>query len=129
MNQRTIGIAVGVLLLVVGISFFIIYESKPEERIGGPCSYDMKEYPALIANIDTLGDDDYILYLHVQSPSFIDTVDFRLDDYEYGKLTRQKRSILVEGNKLVYERHEIISGACNPSYFTVRLKLFKEGQK
>ena len=126
MNQRTIAIGVGVLILIVGLTYLLISINDKGQISGGPCSYKIVKYPAEVVRIDTVSDHELALSLSIESGEFIDTLNSYHITQRYFEFTEVEHLNLSLETVLTYEQHEIIEGSCNPSIGKLVLQEFNE---
>jgi len=122
MNKRTMVIGLSVIILIGGLAFLLISIIDQGPIVGGPCSYQIVNYPAKVARIDTVSENELVISFIDETNEFQDTLVYnkRLEFDEIEHLNLSLETVLI------YEQHEIIEGACNPSYGKIVLKEFEE---
>lgn len=112
------------LILVTSILFLVSAsscrpnESKPD---GGPCSYQITPYPAIVISIDSSDAETVNVWCTVNALE-ADTIDYYHVNNRHTTLSAIKLEKLKPGDTLIYQHHQITSGACNPDVFRLLLK-------
>jgi hypothetical protein len=112
------------LILITSILFLISalscrsHGTKPD---GGPCSYQITPYPAIVFFIDSTNIEMTNIWCRVNALQS-DTVDYYHVNNRYTTLSAIKSEKLKPGDTLIYQHHQITRGACNPDVFRLLLR-------
>lgn len=106
------------IILAFGIWFF--NRANDEVPDGGPCSYQVTQFPAIILSVDSLADSQFDLSALVSRDGATDTLYFSQENNQY--LDIKQINTLGVGDTIYYEHHQITSGACNPDVFMFSLE-------
>ncbi len=112
------------LILIASILFLvsaISCRSRGAKPDGGPCSYQITPYPAIVIFIDSTNIEMSNIWCRVNALQS-DTIDYYHVNNRYTTLAAIKLEKLKPGDTLIYQHKQITSGACNPNVFRLLLR-------
>jgi hypothetical protein len=115
------------LICILLLLNFKCIKSPNQVPDGGPCSYEITNYPAKILSIDDAGNGyvDLNLEINPYQADKTDTISFCMESHKCVSLDEIKKHKLQIGDSIIYEIHTITSGSCNPEIVVLKAEKYK----